>query len=72
MMTENGGIAEVTEAAERMATIPPLSRENKTFNHRGRRFHRGKAQRRTGNIFLCGFSLCASVLSAVRILPFRC
>src|SRR5256885_7676047 len=37
MMTENGGIAEVTEAAERMAIIPPLSRENKSFNHRARR-----------------------------------
>jgi hypothetical protein len=43
MMTENGGIAEVTEAAERMATIPPLSRENKSFKHTERRVSQRKS-----------------------------
>jgi len=70
MVTENGRLAEVTEAAERMGIIPPLlARRQNLQPHRDAGFHRGKARRRTGQHFLCGFSLCASVLAVVRILP---
>jgi hypothetical protein len=63
MMTENGGIAEVTEAAERMATIPPLSRENKTFNHRGRRVSQRKSTEAYWQYFsLWFFSVCLCAL----------
>jgi hypothetical protein len=56
-VTENWRLAEVTEAAERMEIIPPLSRESTIFNHRGRRLSQRKS---AGQYFLCGSSLCAS------------
>jgi hypothetical protein len=63
MMTENGGIAEVTEAAERMATIPPLSRENKSFNHRGRRVPRRESTEAYWQLFFSVVFLCVPLCS---------
>jgi len=53
MVTENGRLAEVTEAAERMGIIPPLSREGKIFNPRGR----GVSQRERTEAYWAIFSL---------------
>ena len=63
MVTENGRLAEVTEAAERMGIIPPLSREGKIFNHTGTQgFTEGKHRGVLGNIFSVVF-LCVPLCS---------
>jgi len=67
MLTENAGLEEVTEAAER----PGRQDEKIRISHSGQEFHREKAQRLTSNTLLCGFPPWNSVPSVVKLLCFR-
>jgi hypothetical protein len=71
-VTENGRLAEVTEAAERMGDHSAALARKQDLYHRGRRVPQRRSTEAYWAILSLWFSLCASVLSVLRILPFRC